>query len=95
MPFAPAETLSIDEFAVVLETLEHLLKHLPAQLPSPDDAQSRYRSFLSFSLDPDMLEKTGCEVATLFSLEMATTTHLMPYLMLMMSLKVMRRTATM
>ena len=42
MPLAPPEQLSNNEFAEVLETLEHLLKHLPTQQPSPNDTQSRY-----------------------------------------------------
>ena len=45
----------------VLKTLGHLLKHLPAQLPSPDDAQSCYRSFMSFGLDLEILEILAVE----------------------------------
>lgn len=65
MPFPAAETLTKETFAPILRDLERLIKHLPAQLPSPDIAHSRYRSFLSFSLDAEILDKTGCEVATL------------------------------
>ena len=34
-------------------------------LPTADGPDSRYGAFLSFALDPEILEKTGDEVATL------------------------------
>jgi len=65
MPFTPAETILQEEFLKVLDTLKVYLDNLPTQLPLVDGSISRYASFLSFSLDPDILDHTGCEVATL------------------------------
>jgi hypothetical protein len=42
-----------------------LINHLPDQLPEKKNSESKYAGFLSFALDPDILERTGCEVATL------------------------------
>ena len=42
-----------------------VLANLPEQLPSSDSFFSRYGAFLSFTLDLDILEKTGDEIATL------------------------------
>ncbi|RXW19648.1 hypothetical protein EST38_g6203 [Candolleomyces aberdarensis] len=50
---------------VLLPRMRLLINHLPDQLPEKKNAESKYASFLSFALDPDILEKTGCEVATL------------------------------
>ena len=49
----------------VLETLKVYLDNLPTQLPLVDSSISCYASFLSFSLDPNILDHTGCEVTTL------------------------------
>lgn len=65
MPFPAAETISNEEFEKVLSKLKFLLANLPAQLPAVNGAKSRYSTFLNFNLDPDILEKTGDEVATL------------------------------
>jgi hypothetical protein len=65
MPFTPAEKISQGEFTKVLETLKLYLDNLPNQLPLVNSSISRYASFLSFNLDPDLLDHTGCEVATL------------------------------
>jgi hypothetical protein len=54
-----------EDFTAVLDKLEFLLANLPSQLPLLDGFESQYYSFLSFNLDPDILEKTGDEVATL------------------------------
>lgn len=65
MPFPPAEKVSSEEFDEILSRLDFLLTNLPEQLPSVDRKTSQYKEFLSFSLDPDILDKTRCEVATL------------------------------
>jgi hypothetical protein len=64
LPLA-AHTVSGKEFVNVLDKLNFLLANLPAQLPLVDGYDSKYCSFLSFTLDHDILEKTGDEVATL------------------------------
>jgi hypothetical protein len=53
------------DFDVILSRLGVLLTRLPFQLPNPSPSHSQYSSFVNFSLDPDYLEKTGDEVATL------------------------------
>ncbi|KAG1887116.1 hypothetical protein F4604DRAFT_1233114 [Suillus subluteus] len=61
-----SESLTSQEFVDVLDKLNILLTNLPSQLPLANDYyDSQYCSFLSFPLDPDILEKTGDEVATL------------------------------
>ena len=65
MALTSTEIISREGFITALARLDHLLANLPAQLPSGDGSASRYGSFLSFTLDPDTLEKTGDEVATL------------------------------
>ena len=60
-----ATETSPEEFKTVLARLEYLLANLPEQLPSSDSFFSRYGAFLSFTLDLDILEKTGDEIATL------------------------------
>ena len=65
MPYPPPETVSRGEFIKVLAHLGHLLGNLPSQLPRWDGFDSVYSGFLNFSLDEDILEKTGDEVATL------------------------------
>jgi len=53
-----------EEFVNALDKLNILLTNLPSQLPLADNYyDSQYPSFLQFSLDPDILEKTGDEVA--------------------------------
>ncbi|KAG2070291.1 hypothetical protein BDR04DRAFT_1118474 [Suillus decipiens] len=55
-----------DSFVNALDRLDILLTNLPSQLPLADNYyDSQYPSFLSFSLDPDTLKKTGNEIATL------------------------------
>ncbi|RDB28214.1 hypothetical protein Hypma_001371 [Hypsizygus marmoreus] len=64
--YTPAESISQEEFVQVLTRLDHLLNHLPSQLPTPKSpVESRYGIFLCFELDSEILEKTGDEVATL------------------------------
>lgn len=65
MSFPPPESLSHDDFIKILARLRFLLRNLPAQLPCRDGFDSVYSTFLAFSLDEDILEKTGDEVATL------------------------------
>jgi hypothetical protein len=65
MLYQAAETISNQEFARILSRLATLLANLPINLPEKPVTESIYASFLSFSLDPELLEHTGCEVATL------------------------------
>ena len=60
-----ATETSPEEFKTVLACLEYLLANLLEQLPSSDSFFSRYSMFLLFTLDLDILEKTGDEIATL------------------------------
>lgn len=61
MPFPAAEDASHEDMADVLERLEVLLTQLPTTLPCKDEAHSKYSSFLSFSINPNILERTGDE----------------------------------
>ncbi|KAG0698210.1 hypothetical protein DFH29DRAFT_1019310 [Suillus ampliporus] len=65
LPHPPVESLSPEEFSALLDRLKHLLANLPSQMPLENGSDSLYGSFLSFNLDPDILDKTGDEVATL------------------------------
>jgi len=59
------ESLSHGDFRCqILDRLKLLLHHLPRQLPIRA-ADSAFSSFLFFRIDPDLLEKTGCEVSAL------------------------------
>lgn len=59
------DTLSHDDFqSQVLDNLKLLLDHLPWQLPLTN-GDSAFSMFLDFNIDPDLLEKTGCEVSAL------------------------------
>ena len=60
-----ADNISHEQVVAVLAHLNFLLANLPKQLPTVDGPDSRYGTFLSFALDPEILEKTGDEVATL------------------------------
>jgi hypothetical protein len=63
------ETLSPDNFAPILSGLRLLLDNLPDALPSHGNKSVKFAMFLTrpdeFVLDPDWMEKTECEVATL------------------------------
>ena len=66
MSFPPPEKVSCKQFVGILARLQHLLENLPVQLHCPtNESESHYYSFLPFSLDPNILEKTGDEIATL------------------------------
>jgi len=71
MLFTPAETILQEEFLKVLETLKVYLDNLLTQLPLVDSSISHYASFLLFSLDPNILDHTGCEVATSWKASLA------------------------
>ena len=60
-----ADNISHKQVVAVLAHLNFLLANLPKQLPTVDGLDSQYGTFLSFALDPEILEKTGDEVATL------------------------------
>ena len=60
-----ADNISHKQVVAVLAHLNFLLANLPKQLPTADGLDLRYSAFLSFALDPKILEKTGDEVATL------------------------------
>jgi len=60
------DSLSHDDFRCqVLDRLKLLLDHLPRQLPLMTADDSVFSTFLVFRIDPDLLEKTGCEVSAL------------------------------
>ncbi len=60
------ELLSQNDFRlIILDRLKLLLDNLPEQLPVKSTVDSAFSIFLDFSLDPDLLEKTGCEVSAL------------------------------
>jgi hypothetical protein len=63
------ETLSPEKFAPILARLKLLLDNLPVALPSHGNKSEKFALFLTrpdeFTLDPDWMDKTGCEVATL------------------------------
>jgi hypothetical protein len=65
MPYPPPEKASREEVTRILAKLKVLLANLPSLLPLGDGFDSKYNAFLAFSLDDDILEKTGDEVATL------------------------------
>ena len=66
MPGLPSSTdiISHEQVVAILAHLDFLLANLPTQLPNADGPDSQYGAFLSFALDPEILEKTGDEVAT-------------------------------
>jgi hypothetical protein len=64
-PYPPPEKASPKEIRNILAKLDVLLTDLHSQLPRGDDFDSKYGAFLAFTLDEDILEKTGDEVATL------------------------------
>ena len=60
------KSLSHGDFRrLILDRLKLLLDNLPRQLPTKSDTDSAFASFLFFRIDPDLLEKTGCEVSAL------------------------------
>ena len=62
------EFLPHDDFhSQILDRLKLLLDNLPQQLPLRTAANSKFSQFLFkfFRIDPDLLEKTGCEVSAL------------------------------
>ena len=66
MPFSPPETLSDVEFNTIIKNLAHSIANLPKDLPHRTEADTAFKEFLPpFHLDPDYLEKTGCECATI------------------------------
>ena len=81
MPYPSPETVSPKELVEILAQLKLLLTNLPSELPLRDPSDSKYRTFLYFKLDPEILDKTEDEVATLseqlehtFSWQAARTT---------------------
>ncbi|TRM58371.1 ribonuclease H-like domain-containing protein [Schizophyllum amplum] len=53
------------DFEDTVHQLALLIDHLPPSLPCYDGADSHYATFLDFSLDPDLLDKTGDEVGAI------------------------------
>ena len=56
-----AETILPAEFPHFLQHLESLLNNLPDAIPIGD----KYSAFLTFVLDPELVEKTGHEIGAL------------------------------
>ena len=65
MGLPSADNILHEQVVAVLAHVNFLLANLPKQLPTEDGPDSWYGTFLSFALDPEILEKTGDEVATL------------------------------
>jgi hypothetical protein len=60
------ERLSHEDFrSHFLDRLKLLIENLPRQLPVKTAAESAFATFLDFRIDPDLLERTGCEVSAL------------------------------
>jgi len=60
-----AEDCSHDNVCAMLGRLKSLLDNLPSQLPPKTALESNFGDFLKFQPDPDILERTGCEVSAL------------------------------
>jgi hypothetical protein len=59
-------SLSHDDFRCqVLDRLKLLLDNLPQQLPIRTPNESAFSLFLFYTIDKELLEKTGCEVSVL------------------------------
>ena len=58
------ESVSHEQFQQILDKLKLLLENLPTALPSLGTS-SAYLLFNDYQPDPDLMEKTGCEVSTL------------------------------
>ena len=63
MVLPPPEKLMGIQISSALSKLKYLLENSPPTLPLLN--VSRYNTFLTFDLDPEILDKTGDEVATL------------------------------
>ena len=65
MDYGEPDAIPASDFDAILTRLQHLFNNLPVELPERALADSDFVSFGNFALDEDILEKTGCEVATL------------------------------
>jgi hypothetical protein len=66
MDYGEPDSIEESQFPKILGRLEYLVANLPRELPEVALSDSAYRAFAGeFVLDQDILEKTGCEVATL------------------------------
>ena len=66
MPYPSPETVSPDELVEILAQLKHLLMGIyRLNCHSENAFNSKYSTFLNFNLDPEILDKTRDEVATL------------------------------
>ena len=63
MALPPPEKLMGIQISSTLSKLKYLLENLPPALPLLN--VSRYNTFLTFDLDPEILDKMGDKVATL------------------------------
>ncbi|KIL70563.1 hypothetical protein M378DRAFT_155496 [Amanita muscaria Koide BX008] len=63
--YPDAENCSHDEMKIILQRIKLLLDNFPDQLPEKSAPESKFADFLNFTLDPDLLEKTGSEVSAL------------------------------
>ena len=59
------EDCSHDDVCAMFGRLKPLLDNLPSQLPPKTALESNFSDFLKFQPDPDILERTGCEVSAL------------------------------
>jgi len=66
MPLPPPEKIPEDEFAGILNRLASLILQLPTMLPYKPESDAVFKEFLPpFVLDPDYLDKTEDEIATI------------------------------
>ncbi|KAG1734372.1 uncharacterized protein EDB91DRAFT_1146790 [Suillus paluster] len=65
MSFPAPESLTPAEFQGILEYLRILLQNLPTALPVGSAFTSKYLAFLSFTIDAELLDRTGSEIGAL------------------------------
>ncbi|KAG2072972.1 hypothetical protein BDR04DRAFT_1141453 [Suillus decipiens] len=65
MSFSAPESLTPAEFQGILEYLRILLQNLPTALPVSSAFTSKYLAFLSFTIDAELLDRTGSEIGAL------------------------------
>ncbi|KAG1729099.1 uncharacterized protein EDB91DRAFT_1160234 [Suillus paluster] len=65
MSFPAPESLTPAEFQGILEYLRILLQNLPTAFPVGSAFTSKYLAFLSFTIDAELLDRTGSEIGAL------------------------------
>ena len=65
LPPAASRITTRQVLTAMLGPSKPLLDNLPSQLPAKTALESNFGDFLKFQPDPDILERTGCEVSAL------------------------------